>query len=132
MHATCMFKYEINICIYIYMYITTILIGFFECFASFLRCFHLKDILHGFVHFAWMFAFFHFNVIFKMNQGVPNLYCILSRFYVEPQVTSRFLTNDFLGENKLRKLHYLGQGSPQLISYGKGYYPSIYQSVYSI
>ena len=47
-------------------------ISYLNVLPSILRCFHLKVILHGFVHFAWMFAcVFHLNVIFKINQGPP-------------------------------------------------------------
>ena len=69
MHAKCMFT------CYIYSYkikITAILIGFCECFASILRCFHLKNMLHGFVHFAWIFACVFTGTLFsKLTKGSP-------------------------------------------------------------
>ena len=62
-------------------------------------------------NFAWIYAFcmdfcmfFHLNVIFKMNQGVPNLLFILSHFYVEPLVTWHPLTNYFLEQLIEKKL----------------------------
>ena len=49
-------KCVLNVCvnvtfiyIYIYIYVQFDRI-FIECFASILRCFHLKVILHGFLH----------------------------------------------------------------------------------
>ncbi len=85
MHAKCMFK--CYICIYLFI-CSFDWISPLNVFSSILKCFHLKFILDGFVHFALIFAgFFHLNVIFKINEGIPNLHCILSHFYVEPLVT---------------------------------------------
>ena len=63
MHAKCMCK------CYIYKYIYTYICNFdrilFECFASILRCFQLKVILHGFVHFAWILHVFSLERCFQ-------------------------------------------------------------------
>ena len=61
MHAKCMCK------CYIFDRI------FIECFASILRCFHLKVILHGFVHVAWIFACVFIGTLFsKLIKGYPS------------------------------------------------------------
>ena len=45
MHAKCMFRSFDGI-------------SYLNVFSSILRCFHLKVILHGFVHFEWIFVGF--------------------------------------------------------------------------
>ena len=94
------FKCMLNVCWNVIQHICAVLIGFliWMYFSRILRCFHLKVILHGFVHFAWNLHAFHLNVIFQIILGVPNLHCILSHFYVEPLVTWHPLTNGFLGK----------------------------------
>ena len=62
MHAKCMCKCYIYIYIYLHMQFERI---FIECFASILRCFHLKVIVHGFVHFAWILHVFSLERCFK-------------------------------------------------------------------
>ena len=90
MHAKCMFKYDI-IYIYTYIYIYNCncdRISYLNVFFKYFEMFSFES------NFAWIYAFcmdfcrfFHLNVIFKMNQWVPKLLYILSRFYVEPLVT---------------------------------------------
>ena len=66
MNANCMCK------CYIYIYICNFDRIFIECFASILRCFHVTVILHGFVHFAWIFACVFIGTLFsKLIKGSP-------------------------------------------------------------
>ena len=66
MHAKCLFK------CYIYNYKTTITAILIGWFLHILRCFHLKVILGGFVHFALMFACFFIRTFFsKLIKGSP-------------------------------------------------------------
>ena len=68
--SKCMLNVCVNVTfIYIYIYVQFDRI-FIECFASILRCFHLKVILHGFVHFAWIFACVFIGTLFsKLIRG---------------------------------------------------------------
>ena len=54
-------------------------------FSSILRCFHLKVILHGFVHFAWMFGcFFIWTLFSKSLKGPPTSIVFWVTCYLTP------------------------------------------------
>ena len=60
--------------IYIYIFFFNFdRISFLNVFPGILRCFELKDILHGFVHFAWIVAcfFFTWTLFSKLIKGSP-------------------------------------------------------------
>ena len=129
-------KCMLNVCvnvkfIYIYIHICNLIgfllnvsLVFWDVFIWKLFCMDLF-ILNGFSACVFIGTLFS-----KLIKGSP------TPFYFEPLLcwATCYLTPPhqlFFWENLLRKIYYLGQGSPHLISKGtsKGYYLSIYQSL---